>query len=122
MRVILVCGSRGWDDFNLIDYLLAAYVKPGDIIRHGACPTGADEMAAAWCDQNGYAQDPMPAEWDRYGRQAGPIRNAAMAAKKPAPIVVLAFMLGKEWGASPGTANMLKQVDGTFPVVVVQKR
>lgn len=122
MSVILVTGSRDWDDFNLIDYMLAAYIKPGDIVRHGACPTGADALAAVWCEQNGYAQDAMPAEWDKFQKRAGPIRNAAMAAKKPAPIVVLAFMAHKDWGESPGTANMIKQTEGTFPVVVVQKR
>ena len=48
----------------------------------------------------------FPAEWKKYGRAAGPIRNRAMLdyAKEETPVVA-AF-----WdGQSRGTGNMLKQ-------------
>lgn len=121
MSVVLVCGSRDWSDFNLIDHLLASQLKPGDTVRHGDCPRGADEMASAWCSQNGYKQDPMPADWDTHGKAAGPIRNAAMLAKEPTPTVVLAFMANPKW--SPGSGNMVQQAEKAgVPVILVQQR
>ena len=45
----------------------------------------------------------MPAQWDLYGRAAGPIRNAQMADYADAAIII--------WdGKSPGSLNMIKEV------------
>lgn len=121
MSVILVCGSRGWDDSALLAAVLHGVYNEGDTIRHGACPSGADYMADLWARMLGYPVDPMPAEWERYGKkQAGPIRNAAMAVKQPKPRLCVAFLASKEW--SPGTANMIRQIEGNCPVILVQKR
>jgi hypothetical protein len=53
------------------------------MVVHGACPLGADRFAHEWAVRtNGaggmVAEDPYPADWDRYGSAAGPIRNAEM--------------------------------------------
>ncbi|WP_425471796.1 hypothetical protein [Streptomyces cadmiisoli] len=57
------------------------------IVRHGACPTGADKYAEEWVSEQAgkwpftVSSDPMPAYWSGYGKNAGPKRNTAMVAK-----------------------------------------
>ena len=53
----------------------------GVVLVHGACPRGADAIAAAYAARTpGYHIEAHPAEWQRYGRAAGHRRNAEMIA------------------------------------------
>jgi hypothetical protein len=86
----LVTGNRDWSDWKAIETALddLAAAHPSLLVVHVACPTGADAMADAWVAR--YRQWPAldhhadverhPADWRRYGRRAGPVRNAAMVA------------------------------------------
>lgn len=82
--VILVTGSRKWSSAQVMHIELAtacqrvraAGLVP--VIRHGACPKGADLMASQWCRAYGVPQDPQPADWSGYGLSAGFIRNGEM--------------------------------------------
>lgn len=48
-------------------------------VVHGGCPTGADALAAHWATgHDNVRTEVFPADWDTYGRRAGPIRNQAM--------------------------------------------
>ena len=87
MRVI-VTGSRTWSGpvgtvllRQVLDALadLAGWAKQELTIVHGACPTGADALAAEWARDMQYHQLPFPADWEQYGKAAGFIRNGAMA-------------------------------------------
>ena len=78
---LLVTGSRTWDKEDLMRRLLVKVynqVKDRDpILVHGTAP-GADEMASAiWLDLGG-AVEPHPADWDKWGKAAGFIRNQQM--------------------------------------------
>jgi hypothetical protein len=65
------------------------------------CAKGADTHGRAWAEFRGIPIKFFPAEWDAYGKQAGPIRNTKMAENADALILV--------WnGRSPGSASMLK--------------
>lgn len=80
---ILVTGSRDWPseeavDQALADYLFARGCPTNVVVVHGACPTGADEMADACAEGNGWSVERHPADWKRYGRSAGFRRNAEM--------------------------------------------
>lgn len=106
-RRILVTGSRHWRDRETIERALLAvwleFDRPTDmILMHGDCPTGADQIASDCWKRNGLPEDPHPADWDRHGRAAGPIRNQHMV--DIGADVVLAFPLGK----SPGTRGCIK--------------
>lgn len=48
------------------------------VIVHGACPTGADAIAAKWAYDNDVKTEPHPADWERLGRRAGYSRNRTM--------------------------------------------
>jgi hypothetical protein len=53
----------------------------GVLLVHGACPRGADAIAAAYAARtSGYRTEAHLADWTRYGRAAGYRRNAEMIA------------------------------------------
>jgi YspA, cpYpsA-related SLOG family len=79
---LLVTGSRTWDDPRSIEQALTVILArhPGGVVLvHGACPHGADAIAAAYAARTpGYQIEAHPADWHRYGRAAGHRRNAVM--------------------------------------------
>ena len=81
---LLVTGSRTWTDVRTIEQALTVIVdrRPGGVLLvHGACPRGADVIAAAYAARTpGYWVEAHPADWHRYGRAAGYRRNAEMIA------------------------------------------
>ena len=101
MRVI-VCGSRHWTNVERIRKMLAALPQDA-IIVHGACQ-GADAIADVIAKELGMKTEPHPAEWERYGRAAGPIRNEEML--HAGARMVIAFHNGLM--QSKGTKNMVK--------------
>lgn len=62
--------------------------------------TGADSLAARWCEDNGISFRVYPADWQAHGPAAGPIRNKAMLESEK-PSCVIAFPGAK------GTRNMV---------------
>lgn len=123
---ILITGSRNWRDRHAIaialrDYLRGAPADPPVVIVHGSQCTedrktgelyGADylsdEVALTW----GFDRDPHPADWDRYGKRAGPIRNQAMV--DLGANVCLAFPLGE----SRGTRDCMRRAEAAgIPVI-----
>lgn len=109
---ILVTGSRHWRDAaTLRTALTSAWRRAGRPITivHGACPTGADPIADTWAAEHevaGITVEHWPADWAKYGRAAGPLRNRAMLASVingSCITEVLAFPLGP----SPGTRGTM---------------
>jgi hypothetical protein len=100
---VLVCGGRDYQDraavFSALDLLATENGGIRLLIQGGA--TGADELAAHWARARAVPCLNVPANWEKYGKAAGPIRNTAMLGYRPD--VVLAFPGGK------GTANMVDQ-------------
>lgn len=99
MRV-LVCGGRHFNDqVSVVDALNVLAATHGNltVIEGGA--TGADRHARKWAYYNGHAIQTFQADWSKYGRAAGPIRNQQML-DEGKPDLVLAFPGGR------GTADM----------------
>lgn len=98
MRVI-IAGSRQAEYHHVIKALVD---RPFDITEVVCgCAKGADTHGRTWADKYGIPVKSFPANWDLYGKSAGPIRNDEMA--KYADALVLVWN-----GRSPGSANMLK--------------
>lgn len=124
MRV-LICGSRNWKDPEPIERLLDGYLDYyGSEFKlvEGEAP-GADSCAADWAKGFGdYAEsyvDPFPADWDKYGKGAGPIRNQQML-DEGQPDVVFAF--SDDLKSSKGTKDMVKRaLKAGLPVYVVSR-
>jgi hypothetical protein len=79
---ILVTGSREWTDWQLTSKALLDATLGVDwrkvTLVHGDCPSGLDRMADQLARSMGMTPEPHPADWDRHGRAAGPIRNQEM--------------------------------------------
>ena len=84
---ILVCGGREYKDWEKI-YSILDKEKPTEIIEGGA--RGADTIAREWAKSRKVPYKTYPANWDKYKKAAGPIRNQEMIDKEH-PDKVLAF-------------------------------
>ena len=106
----IVCGDRYYQDKGAVLEALAT-LQP-DIVIEGEA-NGADSLAREACEDLGIPVEPFPADWRRYGRAAGPVRNGAMLVRllrlrdEGYEVLVLAFH--ERLAASTGTKNMLNQ-------------
>lgn len=98
---IIVAGSRGFNDDALLAKKLAeraTAIGTFEIISGGA--KGADQAGEQYAIEHGINFVRVPAEWNRYGKAAGMIRNQHMS--------FLASHLVAFWdGRSHGTRNMI---------------
>jgi hypothetical protein len=103
---ILFCGSRDYDDPRPIDACLADIFRehPDAEIINGGAP-GADTIAAMHALKQGFHVETYMADWDTYGRGAGPIRNKQML--DSGLDFVYAFVNKPRLEDSRGTANMV---------------
>ena len=99
---VLVCGSRGWSDTETLYKWLSILPKGSTIIEGEA--TGADRLARIWGKQLGFKIEAYPAEWQRFGRRAGTIRNEKML-RLGKPQLVIAFH--SDIQESRGTLHMI---------------
>lgn len=103
MTRVLVTGSRALVDPAVVHAALNTQKTQAGgafnlIVRHGACPLGADLYADQWCGR--FPQvvvERYPADWDNYGKAAGHIRNKQMCDQGIVD-VVLAFPRGEAKG------------------------
>lgn len=81
---VLVTGSRHLNDRRLVaDVLTSAWSHAGEptdvVLVHGDCPYGgANLLAEQYATSRGWRVEPVPADWRRIGRAAGPVRNQDM--------------------------------------------
>lgn len=120
-RRLIVCGCRDWDHSGQIANALSAewslHGGPyAHVVVHGDCPTGADAFADRWCTKVGVQVERHAANWQLHGKQAGPRRNAEMAAL--GADLCLAF-----WdGESRGTLDMIRcAIRHGIPVRIVPR-
>ena len=98
---LLICGDRNWSDINSISIIIKQY-NPSVVIEGEA--KGADSCARIAAEHLGIEVLRFPADWQKYGRAAGPIRNSQML-KEGKPDVVVGFHLDID--KSKGTRDML---------------
>ena len=116
---VIIAGSRSFSNYDLLrerlDFYLSKKVQEGyNIIVVSGRARGADEAGERYARERGYRIDAHPADWSKYGRSAGHIRNAEMAKASHA---LVAFWDGK----SPGTKSMIQLArDNHLQVKVVR--
>lgn len=112
MRV-LVCGSRHFNDYEKLKDVLASL--PISELIHGDA-RGADRLGARYAKSNSIPCRSFPADWEQYGKRAGPIRNSQML-REGRPEMVVAFLAP----GSRGTQNMIDQATKAgVPVKIVE--
>lgn len=104
--VVLVCGSRTIVEYSIVDQELRKhlwgnnYVDPERIEFISGRATGVDTLAKQFANINNIPIIEHPANWRKYGKSAGYIRNAHM--------VKLADMVIAIWdGQSKGTLHTI---------------
>lgn len=100
---VIICGDRYWADYRAVKREVDK-LPPGTVVIEGGA-RGADRLARQAAAARGLEVRTFDADWARYGRAAGPIRNAAMLAAGPA--LVLAFHADLD--KSKGTRDMVKR-------------
>lgn len=107
---VIIAGTRYKDPVNKIpfdDYglIVSAIERSGFEITEEVCgmAIGVDKLGEQWAITNNVPVKEMPADWNRHGKAAGPIRNRQMAEYADAAIIV--------WdGESPGSRNMINEM------------
>lgn len=104
MRTI-IAGCRNFYDFSVFSKLIKTVPWKITQVVCG-CAIGADTLGEHWGKITKIPISYFLADWEKYGRKAGVIRNKQMAENAEA---LVAF-----WDdSSPGTRNMIKQASET---------
>lgn len=100
MLKVIVAGSRSFNNYDFLSKTLDTRIPPfiEEIVSGDA--RGVDRLSAKWAEEHGYPVKHFPAEWDKYGRSAGMIRNHQMGDYADS---LIAFWNGR----SPGTKDMI---------------
>lgn len=82
MRRVLITGSRHLKEPQPVHDALWAQARLAGgldklIVVHG-CARGADEQAGTFCIAHEVIEERHPAQWEKYGKAAGAIRNGRM--------------------------------------------
>jgi hypothetical protein len=100
---VIIAGSRKFSDYDLLERTMdkALSTVQDDITVVCGKAKGSDTLGEQYAKEHGYEVQYFPADWNRYGKVAGYIRNTTMAKNADA---LVAF-----WdGESPGTKHMIE--------------
>lgn len=102
---LIIAGGRGFNDYDLLEREVLTFIshcgvslQDIEIVSGGA--SGADKLGEIFANRRDISFRIFPANWKKYGRAAGPIRNQEMAKYSTH---LIAFWNGE----SKGTKNMI---------------
>ena len=107
MVKLVIAGSRNFNDYvrfvnEVNSFIFDEKIDNAEITILSGGAKGADQMAEKYANASNYALQVFYPDWDSYGRAAGPIRNAEMAANATHAIIF--------WdGVSRGSLSMIKE-------------
>lgn len=108
----LFTGDRNWSDGYIVNLLMMGFMvmekrdREKLVIVHGDA-SGLDSLAKKYGNQEGLEVRDYPADWDRYGRRAGPIRNQEML---DGEYVKIGFAFHDSIAESKGTKDMVRRI------------
>lgn len=111
---VIIAGTRTLTDMQLVE---RAVKESGFEITEVVCgeAPGIDTLGRQWAEQRGIPVASFPAQWGKYDKSAGRIRNAEMGAYGEALIAITT--------GSPGTRNMIGIARSRkMPVYVLEVR
>ena len=86
---VIVAGSRDFFDYDFVENELDYYL--GNVSEHieivSGCCAGVDQLGITYAKKRKYDIKEFPANWAKYHKAAGPIRNEEMARYADAAIV-----------------------------------
>ena len=93
---VIICGGRYFNDYDTLETSMNKVMSELSLtfedieIISGHC-SGADQLGEQYAKKHNINCKIFPAEWKKYGKSAGPIRNSKMiryAAGTELPVVV----------------------------------
>jgi hypothetical protein len=112
---VIIAGTRTFENFELLEQVcnsLLAGIPSVEIVTGDG--RGADKCGNRYAIKNGFPLTLYPADWNKFGRSAGPKRNLQMGE--------VAQMLIAFWdGESPGTLDMITVATGRKLTVYVYR-
>lgn len=108
MSKVIIAGSRDIEWYNIERLMENAQANLGfshisEVVS--GCAPGIDTLGIKWAEERNIPVKRFPADWERYGRVAGPMRNRQMA-----EYVGQSGYLVCVWdGKSRGTRNMIEE-------------
>ena len=114
----IIAGGRDFMDYNLLkektNKILQEKKITHKIVIISGCARGADTLGLRYASENAFDVEKYPAEWDKYGKKAGYMRNVEMAENADA---LIAFWDGK----SKGTKHMIDiATERNLPIRVIR--
>jgi len=103
---VIIAGSRTITNFQYVRWVInRSFLAREEIteIVSGHCLEGVDKLGEKYAETLDIPLKLFPADWNKYGRAAGPIRNKLMA--KYADVLVAIWD-----GKSRGTKNMISEM------------
>jgi hypothetical protein len=105
----IVAGCRDFTDYDFVrahlDALFRNKRETHRIVIIEGGYRGVDQLAKRYGIENGYEVVEVPAQWDRFGPAAGPIRNREMAEDHGAEVCVVFTSNGR------GSNDMLDKAE-----------
>lgn len=102
---VIIAGSRSVQNYDIVKQAIedSGFLPQITEVVSGTA-RGVDRLGERWAKENGISVRFFPANWKKYGKKAGMIRNAEMAEYADALIAI--------WdNESPGTANMIRTME-----------
>ena len=98
---VIIAGGRDFNNYELLrekcDIILS---NQQELVIVSGRVSGADSLGERYAKEKGYEMELFPADWKKYGKSAGYVRNSEMAEVAES---LIAFWDGK----SRGTKNMI---------------
>jgi hypothetical protein len=77
---LAIVGTRSYQDYKEFKYYLEEFQKDKCVKQIiTGCANGADDLARRYAREKGIDLEVKEANWKKYGKGAGPIRNARIA-------------------------------------------
>ena len=118
IKRVVIAGCRDYTNYEeakrYLDFCLSEIRKEHEIVIVSGAASGADAIGERYAKENGFAVERYPAEWKKYGRRAGPMRNRKMAEVSD---YVICFWDEK----SRGTKSMIEYAQSCGKPVRIQK-
>lgn len=105
-KTVIITGSRTITDYQALKEAIESSPWFGSIgTVYVGDAKGVDKLALRWCKENGITYYIFRAEWEEYGKWAGPERNRDMIRLGGEAVIAL-------WdGESKGTRNMIWEAE-----------
>ena len=77
---VIIAGGRDFKDYDRLSKVCKKILlEQTDIEIVSGTANGADKLGERFAAKNNYSVKKFPADWDKFGKSAGHIRNAEMA-------------------------------------------